>query len=355
MEPQFQPRLERQIEYPLLEQHWMQHGVLAAVSGGADSTAMLHCLARCFHKNNITSENNPAPKIKLAVGHINHKLRGKDSDDDADFVRQLAEHYKLDYYEYSIAQADWQNIKTGSKEGDARSIRQRFLVETAEKIGFRYVATAHTADDQAETVLHRLIRGTGIKGLAGIRPFRQINAAITLIRPLLFCDRSYLLEYLRQINAEYRTDSTNAENEFTRNKIRNILLPLLRDTFNSEINRSLCRLSDIADETENTLTELTDNLLEQIMLSERENEIVLDTDKLRRYSSPVIREMFIHIWRKHNLPLQGMEFLRWNEMTFFFESGKTGEQRQFYSGMIAEHQKHGVLQIFIIRRKEPQV
>jgi tRNA(Ile)-lysidine synthase len=345
MNEQSEPRLEKQIGYPPFD-IWVQHGVLAAVSGGADSTAMLHCLARNFQKENQTA--------KLAVAHINHKLRGKDSDDDAAFVRQLAERYNLAYYEYSITETDWNNAKTGSKEGDARSIRQKFLVETAEKIGFRYVATAHNADDQAETVLHRLIRGTGIKGLAGIRQFRQINDAITLIRPLLFCTREYILKYLQQINSEYRTDSTNIENEFTRNKIRNILLPLLRSEFNSEIGTSLCRLSEIAGETEDVISELTDEVLEQVIISEQKDEIVLDTDKLRTFSTPVIREVFVRIWLKYKLPQLGMEFLRWNEITAFFENGEVGKQRQFYGGVVAEHRScrksNFSLRTFVIRR-----
>ncbi|GHT32295.1 hypothetical protein FACS1894214_4120 [Planctomycetales bacterium] len=344
MKEQFEPRLEKQIGSPPFD-IWVQHGVLAAVSGGADSTAMLHCLARNFQKKNQTA--------KLAFAHINHKLRGKDSDDDALFVRQLAEHYNLAYYEYSITPEDWNNAKTGSKEGNARSIRQKFLVETAEKIGFRYVATAHTADDQAETVLHRLIRGTGIKGLAGIRQFRQINDAITLIRPLLFCTREYILEYLRQINSEYRTDSTNFENDFTRNKIRNILLPLLRNEFNSEINRAVCRLSEIACETEDVISELAEEVLEQIIISEQRDEIVLDSEKLKMFSPAVIREVFIRIWRKYQLPLLGMEFLRWNEITAFFENGEIGKQRQFCGGVVAEHRScrksNFSLQTFVIR------
>ncbi len=235
---------------------WQEHGVLVAVSGGADSTALL-----CSLRQEI-------PRVEecrrfLAVGHVNHGLRGDESDGDARFVQKLAEQWGLRYFERSILPEEWTQDSTGSREAAARNIRYQFLLETAHQLGFRAIATGHTANDQAETVLHRLVRGTGLSGLSGISAHRQLDEAVTLIRPLLNVRREEIIEYLTENGQRWRNDATNAENDFTRNKIRNRLLPELRTHFNPKIDDALCRLARLARDNQTVLDELVTELLDR--------------------------------------------------------------------------------------------
>lgn len=300
---------------------WHKHGILAAVSGGADSTALLHCLVEAFAERSKDGFSSG----KLAVAHINHGLRGKESDTDAVFVQQCAERYALPYFEYRIQPEEWnakQNTgqnkcQTGSSEDIARTIRYRFLTRTAEEQGFRYIAAAHTADDQTETVLHRVFRGTGLAGLAGIRPFRRLSEAVTLIRPLLKNTRKEILDYLRTRNLSFRVDSSNFENRFTRNRIRNRLLPLIREECNPQADAAVHRLAQLAEENEIVLDELFQILDEQIIVRQTENGWVLDRSALRRWSRPTLREWFVRLWKQGGLPLREMGLRQWETLIVF--------------------------------------
>jgi tRNA(Ile)-lysidine synthase len=304
--------------------HWLEHGVLVAVSGGADSMALLHFLA----------QHEPATR-QLAVAHINHRLRGEESDADADFVRKSVAEYALRYFEHRITPEEWNTGTTGSREADARKIRYDFLIQTAEQLGFRYVATAHTADDQTETVLHRLIRGTGISGLAGIARIRQLNPAITLIRPLLDVRRYEIIAYLEQIGKLFRTDSTNFENDFTRNRIRNRLLPTLRNEFNPKVDEAIDRFARLAAENEEVLDELIEEILEMAVLRQTPDEIVLDSSKLQSRQTATLREIFVRIWKRNGWQLRDWGFEQWNRLVVFFRS-ETG-RCVLRGSVIAEH------------------
>ena len=292
-------------------------GILAAVSGGADSVALLHRLVQDMPTGG-----------KLAVAHVNHGLRGADADADAEFVRLLASEYKLRYFEHRI-EAD-----KAFSENTARNLRYDFLVHQAEQIGFRYLATAHTADDQTETVLHRILRGTGLAGLSGIVPVRQITPAVTLLRPLLGIRRNAILTYLKSLGKTYRNDKTNFENHFTRNRIRNQLLPILRERFNPQIDEAVCRLATIAAEQESVLAELLDALIDSALLEQLPNRIVLDVLPLQRCSLPVLREMLIHVWKQQNFPRREMDYSQWSALAKLFYI--PGKRLDFPGGITAE-------------------
>lgn len=305
---------------------WLESGILLAVSGGADSTALLHKTARF-------AEEHALPKP--AVGHVNHRLRGQESDDDARFVRKTAEEYGIRYFEHLVSPEQWAEDSSGSREAAARTIRYEFLVRSAENLGFRYVATAHTADDHVETVLHRILRGTGLTGLAGIAPFRQISPAITLVRPLLEFRRSDILEYLRSLDKPFRVDSTNLEDGFTRNRIRNRLLPEIRRSINPEVDAALDRLAFLAGESESVLSDLVENLFGRIVLARFPEEIVFDSTELRKFQAATIREIFLRVWRENGWPLREMGLEQWTGLVGFFLSGRG--KRSLYGGVVAEH------------------
>ena len=280
-----------------------EHGILAAVSGGADSVAMLHMLAQTL-----------PPEGKLAVAHVNHGLRGTDSDADAAFVRSASEEYRLRYFEHRL-----ERTMTLS-ENSARNLRYDFLVRQAEQIGFRYLATAHTADDQTETVLHRILRGTGLAGLAGIAPLRTMTPAVTLLRPLLHLRRAAILTYLESLGKTFREDNTNAENQFTRNRIRNKLLPMLRKNFNPQVDEAVFRLATLAAEHECVVAELIGRLIDSALVEESPNRIVFDVVPLQDYSHSVLREMLVYIWKHKKFPQREMDFFHWSALAELFHT-----------------------------------
>jgi len=313
---------------------WLEHGILAAVSGGADSMALLHFLARF---------QELVPN-RLAVGHVNHALRGEESDTDAEFVQNAADEYGLPYFEHRITPEEWNTGKIGSREAAARQIRYSFLTRTAEQLGFRYVATAHTADDQTETVLHRFLRGTGVSGLVGMSQIRQLNPAVTLIRPVLEVRHHDILTYLERLGKTYRTDFTNFENDFTRNRIRNRLLPMLRDEFNPKVDEAIARLARLAAKNEEVFDELIEDFFEKAVLRQTPNEVILNSSVLRNQSTAMLREFFIRLWKRNGWQLRNMGFEQWNSLVEFFHS-ETG--RYECRGLIVAEHRH---EQFILQR-----
>ena len=299
-----------------------EHGILAAVSGGADSVALLHLLAQSC-----------PPEGKLAIAHVNHGQRGADSDGDAAFVKDLAAEYQLRYFEHRL------ETKMTLCENSARHFRYDFLVQQAERIGFRYLATAHTADDQTETVLHRILRGTGLAGLVGIVPTRVLTPAVTLLRPMLHVRRKEIIAYLESLGKTFREDKTNVENQFTRNRIRNRLLPMLREDFNPQIDEAVCRLATLATENEAVLSELLDELIDRassggIIVEQFPERIVLDVLPLQHYSLPVLRELLIRVWKRQGFPMREMDYVHWSALAKIVQT--PGKRLDFPGGIVAE-------------------
>jgi tRNA(Ile)-lysidine synthase len=187
---------------------------VVAVSGGSDSVALLRWIL----------ETSPSPG-EVIVGHLNHQLRGAQSDQDAEFVCELAATLKCAVACQAVdvaRQAQGKNL-----EATARKLRYEFLEATAKAHGATWIATGHTLDDQAETVLHRLLRGAGLQGLRGIAPTRALPGGVMLIRPLLGVRKSALTAYLSRLGQSHREDQTNRDDAFTRNRLRHRILPIL--------------------------------------------------------------------------------------------------------------------------------
>ncbi|MEI6971912.1 MAG: tRNA lysidine(34) synthetase TilS [bacterium] len=220
-----------------MESHRLLRGVksvLVAVSGGADSVAVLHAMAGLSRSLGIT----------VSVAHLNHRIRGRAADADAEFVRATARRLKLVCV---TGRADVPGVarrKGISLEMAAREERYKFLRKAASKVGADCVVTAHTADDQAETILLRLIRGTGVTGLGGIR-YRATIGGLVVIRPMLDVRKSDAIAYLRSIKAGWREDKSNSDMEFQRNRVRHELIPLLERTLNPAIRRALIQTGSI--------------------------------------------------------------------------------------------------------------
>jgi len=205
--------------------------IVVGVSGGPDSVCLLHILCRLKDKYNL----------RLIVAHVNYSLRGKDSVLDEKFVKDLSEKYSLPF---EITRPTYSLLPTTHSEDSLRDIRYRFFEKIRTKYKADWIAVGHNLNDQAETVVMRILRGTGLRGLGAIK-FRNDK----IIRPLLNIPRKDILAYLRRNRVQFRIDKTNLALDFTRNKIRNKLLPHLEKEFNPNLQETLFKLSQsVADD-----------------------------------------------------------------------------------------------------------
>ncbi len=210
--------------------------VLVALSGGPDSVALFHVLL----------ELKKEFSLNLAAAHYNHRLRGKDSDRDESFARTLADKYKVEFIPGRAAPG-WHKKLKGSTEDLAREMRYAFLLRAAAKTRTDKVGLGHNADDQAESVLINLLRGSGMLGLASMPPVRD-----KFIRPLLQVTHEQILEYCDEKGFAFRTDKTNLDKRFLRNRIRAELIPMLK-TYNPAIVAALGKTSELLREDEKFL------------------------------------------------------------------------------------------------------
>jgi len=213
-----------------------------AVSGGADSVALLRLLL------DLRSELG----IVLSVAHFNHRLRGAESEQDEQFVAELAKQHKLEFHHATGDVRDHAARKKAGIEAAARNLRYGWFRELLLQARLTRIATAHTLDDQAETVLLRISRGAGTRGLAGIYPrlsiARQESPAATadIIRPLLETRRKELEAYLSSLGQNWREDSSNRDLQFARNRIRHAILPRLERDLNPSVREALAESAEIA-------------------------------------------------------------------------------------------------------------
>jgi tRNA(Ile)-lysidine synthase len=292
---------------------WQEVTVLIAVSGGADSVALLRVLARL--KRGGTG--------RLLVAHFNHALREAEATADEQFVFELCRHLAIDCH-VGRAPGGGLQMRGDGLEAAAREARYQFLQATAEAAGARYVVTAHTADDQAETILHRVLRGTGVAGLAGIPRARPLGPAVCLLRPLLEIRRAQIEAYLAALRQSYRTDSTNHALELTRNRVRRQLLPLLAEQFNPAIVAALVRLGKLAAEAQDAIDDQAEALLDAALVSRSETSIVLDCERLAGMRRHLIREVLVLAWQGQAWPLQAMGFNQWDELASLVLAGANG-------------------------------
>lgn len=204
--------------------------ILVGVSGGADSVCLLHTLY------SIRKEF----EFSIGAVHINHSIRGNEANSDAEYVKELCRGLNIKLFVKKVDVPAIAKEEGLSLETAGRLARYRAFKELCDDYGYNKTATAHNCNDQAETVLMRIIRGTGIDGLSGIKYYRGDG----VIRPLLDVRRADIESYCKDTGLEFKMDSTNNDNSYTRNKIRNILLPLLIEEFNPNIISTLSNLSE---------------------------------------------------------------------------------------------------------------
>ncbi|MGC9329530.1 MAG: tRNA lysidine(34) synthetase TilS [Candidatus Hinthialibacter sp.] len=227
--------------------------ILIAFSGGPDSTALLDALYNL----------REACQLELCICHINHGLRGKESEEDEAFVREWTDRYHLPLTIRRLDAREIRKIHQGNLEETARDLRYQKLVQTAVDQKCTHIATGHTRSDQAETVLQRILRSTGVTGLSGILPVR-LDYSVPIIRPLLEFDREEILRYIEENQLSYRCDSMNEDSHYSRVYIRKTLMPLLKKQFNPQIDEALYQLANIAQEDELFWQSYLEKLIEQV-------------------------------------------------------------------------------------------
>jgi tRNA(Ile)-lysidine synthase len=303
--------------------------VLLGVSGGPDSVALLSLI---YNTNRI----NP-PYSEIFIAHLNHSIRGRESDDDEQFVNTLAEKYEMTLIAEKRDIREIARERKMSLEEAARDERYKFFESAAEKVGANVIAVGHNADDNAETILHRIIRGTGITGVSGIRPKRKLTSisTINLIRPLLFTWRKEIIAYLKEMNLSYRVDSTNIEKDKLRNRIRIELIPHLEENYNAKVKKSLVTLGETAVQNCDYLEAKAKALFDDVLMNREttteastsvdksEERIVLDINKLREspriLQQMIIKEAIIRL----DIPLKKLRYKNYKDILITLNSGKT--------------------------------
>ncbi len=285
--------------------------VLIACSGGPDSVALLHLLYELRHKYNLD----------LSLAHVNHNLRGRDSNRDEMFVRGLAKEMVLPIYLKSVNLKILAKKEKLSIEEAARKVRYEFFDELAKKHKIDRIATAHTKNDQAETVLMRLLRGAGASGLAGI-PVKRGK----IIRPLLSTTRDEILNYLRQNKIAYRIDKTNLQVDFLRNRIRNRLLPQLTREYNPKFIEALVKAAEILSAQEEYLRKKTVKLAEKLITAEGRQTVALKLTKFSTLPEILQRSLVRLAWERLSNEVYPLEFDPVERVLDFVRQSKTGQR-----------------------------
>jgi len=287
-------------------------GILLAASGGRDSMALLHGMAQLRRFSGSTA---------IVVAHLNHGLRGDISRGDAELVRSTSERLGVPVVISECATGELQASSKGSLEESARNARYEFLRRTAIEHGLSFVATAHHAGDQAETVLHNIVRGTGVRGLRGIQQQRPLGDSVTLIRPLLTISPDLIDRFVAEQQIVFGNDATNANSEFTRNRIRHQLLPTLRADFNPQADAALIRLSQQSAEMIDCLDALADQILDRSLLEQTPAVCRLDRELLRPWPEPLIRHAMTVLWSRCGWPRQKMTTEHWTRLAEIIVEG----------------------------------
>ena len=240
--------------------------IIVGVSGGPDSICLLNVL------KNIKKIN-----FEIIVAHINHQIR-EEANSDEEYVQKYCEKNQIKFYTKRIDVINYANNNKIGLEEAGRKLRYDFFDEIMQKEKACKIAIAHNKNDRAETIIMNILRGSGISGLKGIEPIRDNK----YIRPLIECERKEIEKYCEDNNLNPRIDKTNFENDCTRNKIRNIILPYIRKEFNPNIIETINRLSEVATETENYLQKQIQKTYDELKIEEKEKNIVLD---LKRFNT----------------------------------------------------------------------
>jgi tRNA(Ile)-lysidine synthase len=300
--------------WPLEDWHGAE--IVIAVSGGMDSVAILRAL------HSLAASPN-----RLHVAHFNHGWRGEESDADERFVVELCQSLNV----HCVTQkAPLEN--EARTEQNARKARYRFLREVSKSCSSQFIVTAHTASDRVETMLHNLCRGTGLAGVCTPTIFRKLDNGTTLVRPLINCFREDVLEYLSSIGQTFRHDSSNDNQRYRRNFLRNSVLPMLRQAYGKSVDQRLLSFSQLAEQSLHVQQEVAASYwancrsLEQEKIAQgwlppcRQSEIRFPGASLISIDWQVALIALQQAWHKNHWPLQSLTRLHWQKLRSVWET-----------------------------------
>lgn len=300
--------------------------ILIGVSGGPDSVCLFYLLYQMRKDWNLG----------LHLGHLNHKLRGKESDEDAEFVKSLAEKFKVSFHYGEVDVREEVRKRGLSLEEGARLLRYEFFSQTAEKNGIKKIALGHTCDDQIETFLMRLIKGAGLLGLKGIPPVRE-EKKIIIIRPLLEIWKEEIIKYLEKERIDYRVDRTNLSSVFFRNRIRNELIPYLKDKFNPQIKEVLANTAENLGLAYEYINKQGRRKFNSVVVET--GEAIIDLDKFKTFHPILQREIFRLVIKELKGNLRRINYQHWKEFEELFQERPTGSILDLPKNMYVKKEK----------------
>ena len=277
-------KLQDKVLKTIQKYNLIQNGdsIVIGVSGGPDSMTLLNVLINLKQKLEIS---------KIVVATVNHMIR-EEAEEETKFVENFCESHGIEFYLKKVDVQEEAKSKKISTELAGRNARYDFFEEVLKKTGSNKIATAHNSNDNAETVLMNLLRGSGVSGLKGIEKIRDGK----FIRPIIECKRSEIEQYCLENKLNPRYDKTNNENTYTRNKIRNMLIPYIEENFNPNIVDSLNRLSTIATKEDEYIHKIVENSFKNIVITADmgKKEIILDLKKFNELDEVIKSRLILY-------------------------------------------------------------
>ena len=265
--------------------------IVLGVSGGPDSLFML----------DILNKLKPDLQIEIVVAHVNHMIR-KEADEEEQFVKDFCKKIGVDFYSKRIEVEQYANNKKIGLEEAGRKVRYEFFEEVCNKVNANKIAVAHNKNDKVETIIMHALRGSGISGLQGIQA--KTNK---IIRPIIEVERQNIEEYCKQNNLEARIDKSNFDNTYTRNKIRNVVIPYIKEEFNPNIIETMIRLSEVIAEENAFLNKLVQEEYQKILLEEKVDQILLDLKKFNELDNILKKRIILYTVSNLRGGSQGIE------------------------------------------------
>ena len=313
--------------------------VIIAASGGADSSALLDAIVRIRHFHGLPGE--------VIAAHLNHQLRGEESDGDELHVRQMAERLGLRLFAERVNVSEILLEHGGNLEAAARKVRYDFLQRIADENRAGFVLTAHTRDDQVETLLMRLLRGSGADGLRGIHHQRPLGATAKLLRSMLAVTRAEVLDHCDAYQIGFRTDSSNLSPKFKRNRIRHQLVPLMRE-LNPRFDEALTRAADLLADDDDFIDSIAGDLYHQ---SGGDGSALLLEGLVDRH--PALRRRVLRIWLDEQRgDLRKISFSHLASLDRLLISGRSGKRVELPFGFVAVRQSDSIRLLSINNQTE---
>ncbi len=297
--------------------------IVLAVSGGVDSVVMMDCMAHLSEKIGF----------RIYVAHFNHTLRGKESDLDVDFVKNLSKQYNLQFITSSGNVKSYSQKNNLSIENAARILRYNFFERTSRNLEADLLATAHTSDDSVETFFINLLRGSGLTGLSGIPETRKFVKNVQIIRPLLNFSKNEIKKYAEFRKLEWREDETNILLNYTRNKVRLELIPKLKEEFNPSIEEAILRTAKLIYGADSVIHGLVKKYMTPVISDVTTDKISIKIPILQTHSEFMQGEIIQSLWMKY-FRLQPLSLNAVDRILSLCEK-QTGTQIEIGAGFIA--------------------